>query len=236
MNMTPIATVASPFKEKFGIPRQACLIKHAEGKLLFHPPFDNPDAFCGLDDFSHIWLQFGFSENLRSAFKPSVRPPRLGGNKTLGVFATRSSFRPNALGLSLVELRKVVIEKGSTSLIISCPDLLDGTPIYDIKPFIKYTDQPESSSCGFASEPPRPTIEVAFTNQASRFLDGYSSPEGCTTLKLFISEIIGFDPRPAYQKDSPERVYGMRIYDLNIRWRVDHSKAIIETIEQVAAV
>lgn len=234
MNITPIATVCSPFKEKFGIPRQSVLIKHAEGKLVFIPPFDNPDAFIGLQGFSHIWLQFGFHKNVREQFKPSVRPPRLGGNASLGVFATRASYRPNALGLSLVELRSLETENGSTSLTISCPDLLDGTPIYDIKPYVEYTDRPKNPVSGFASTEPEARIKVKFSEKAVAFLEGEPKKEGCENLQLFISEIISFDPRPAYHQGTKNREYGMRIFNLDVKWSVENELATVHSLNTVS--
>lgn len=230
MNLQPIATIISPFKEKFGIPRQASLIQHALGKIAFHPPYDHPDAFVGLEGFSHIWVQFVFHKHLRDAFKPSVRPPRLGGNTKRGVFATRSSFRPNGLGLSLVKLHEIVIEKNSTSLLISCPDLLDGTPILDIKPYIDYSDRPENPACGYANTKPETQLRVEFSTLAKQQIARYSTPELCTDLKAFLEEIIGLDPRPAYQQ-SEDRIYGAKFFDFEIKWRVNNDEfAIIESM------
>jgi tRNA (adenine37-N6)-methyltransferase len=232
MNIYPIATVQTPFKEKFGIPRQSVLIKHAEGRLVFTPPYDNPDAFIGLEGFSHIWLQFGFHKNIREEFKPSVRPPRLGGNESIGVFATRSSFRPNALGLSLVKLIEIQTEKGSTSLVISCPDLLDGTPIYDIKPYVEYSDLPEAPLSGFANSAPEPELKVKFTRKTADFLEKQPTIKACKDVKRFLEEIIGLDPRPAYHKECVKRDYGMRIFDLEVKWVVEKEVAIVTNINQ----
>lgn len=231
MNITPIATVHTPFKEKFGIPRQSILIKHAEGSVVFTPPFDNPDAFIGLEGFSHIWLQFGFHKNIREEFKASVRPPRLGGNKSIGVFATRSSFRPNALGLSLVKLIEIQTENGSTSLVISCPDLLDGTPIYDIKPYVEYSDRPNNPLSGFANTAPERGLKVEFTKKASDVIQSQPTLKECKDLKCFLEEIISLDPRPAYHKKQAPREYGMRVFDLEVKWTVVEEVALITSIK-----
>ena len=233
MNLQPIATIISPFKEKFGIPRQAALIQNALGKIVFHPPFDHPEAFVGLEGFSHIWVQFVFHKHLTNTFKPSVRPPRLGGNTKRGVFATRSSFRPNGLGLSLVKLHEVVIEDNSASLLISCPDLLDGTPILDIKPYVDYSDRPENAVCGYANTKPEPQLRVEFSASAEQQIAHYPNPELCKDLKAFIEEIIGHDPRPAYQQNE-DRLYGAKIFDFEIKWRVKRNNiAVIESVAEI---
>jgi tRNA-Thr(GGU) m(6)t(6)A37 methyltransferase TsaA len=234
MNITPIATVHTPFKEKFGIPRQSVLIRYAEALLTFNPPYDNPAAFTGLEGFSHLWLQFGFHKNIRDQFKPSVRPPRLGGNQSIGVFSTRSSFRPNSLGLSLVELQAIKIDNGSVSLVISCPDLLDGTPIYDIKPYVEYSDRPAHPSCGFADAAPEPVLDVAFASEAEDVIRNHPRLDECKQLDRFIEELIKQDPRPAYHQANKERTYRMRIFDLEIEWQVEQKTAHIIKVSKVS--
>ena len=234
MTLEPIAKIVSPFKEKFGIPRQASLIQQANGQIIFSRPYDNPDAFIGLEGFSHLWIQFLFHRNIRDAFKPTVRPPRLGGNAKLGVFATRSSFRPNGLGLSLVKLHEIRTTDNSTSLLISCPDLLDGTPVFDIKPFVEYSDQPDNPVCGFANEAPQSRLSVEFTSVAARQLEQHPTPELCKNLKLFLEEMIGLDPRPAYQKNDGDRLYGAQVFNLEVKWRVTNDEsALIESIQKI---
>lgn len=224
----------TPFKEKFGIPRQACLIKNATAELNFLPPFDDVRAFTGLSEFSHIWLQFGFHQHYQKDFKPQVRPPRLGGNNKLGVFATRSSFRPNALGLSLVDLIEVIQSHDTTRLIISCPDLLDNTPIYDIKPYIAYSDQAINSESSYASAVPKRLLEVSFSSSAERKTrDLMKSSKNYNNLLNFIMEILSLDPRPAYKPNNDNRIYGTKLYDLDIKWVVKDDYVEVKDIQKI---
>lgn len=231
-DISPIGILHSPFKEKFGIPRQAGLIASAQAHVEFLPPYHDPNAFIGLDDFSHIWLTFGFHQNNIDNWRPLVRPPRLGGNKKVGVFASRSPFRPNGLGLSVVKLRKVETLANKTRLIIDCPDILDGSPIFDIKPYIHYSDAINNAKCGFAQATPRASLSVKFSDQSLLNLTSYSLEFG-EQLKELIIEAISFDPRPAYhQAQESGREYGLALYDLNIRWRVVTRCAEVLTIEK----
>ena len=234
MNIQPIGYVRTPFKEKFGIPRQACLIRNATAELNFLPPFNDARAFIGLNEFSHIWLQFGFHQHDQKDFKPQVRPPRLGGNNKLGVFATRSSFRPNALGLSLVQLLEVIQSHDTTRLIISCPDLLDNTPIYDIKPYIAYSDQATNSQSSYASTAPKQVLEVSFSSSAERKAqDLMTSSNNYNDLLNFIVEILSLDPRPAYKPGNDNRIYGTKLYDLDIKWVVKDGYVEVKDIQKV---
>lgn len=227
----PIGIVHSPFKEKFGIPRQTGLIKSCMAEIELFTPYNNPDTVRGLDQFSDIWLIFGFHQN-SNAWKPLVRPPRLGGNKKVGVFASRSPFRPNGLGLSRVELKEVITTGNKTRLKISCPDVVDGTPIYDIKPYIHYADANVNAICGFAPDTPKKKLVVVFTSKAQADLDKINvSIYG--NLRQFIVEILSQDPRPAYKKSNELKQYGFKIYDLNIIWIEQSGTAIVEKIDRI---
>lgn len=221
MHISPIAYARTPFKQKFGIPRQPSLIKSVDGTIELEKPYASPDSVKGLSEFSHIWLQFGFHQHEDAEFKPLVRPPRLGGNEKIGVFATRSSFRPNALGLSLVELKEVIAVDHKVRLIISCPDLLDCTPIYDIKPFIKYSDNAEHARCGYASNTPQSHLRVTIRDGVkSKMVFHYGSPHHLRMIDL-ITEVLSQDPRPAYRASKPdEKTYSMKLYDFDLHWKV----------------
>jgi tRNA-Thr(GGU) m(6)t(6)A37 methyltransferase TsaA len=229
----PIGTLHSPFKEKFGIPRQPGLILSAHALIELFPPYNDPNAFKGLDTFSHIWLTFGFHQNSVEKWKPLVRPPRLGGNEKVGVFASRSSFRPNGLGMSVVKLIDIETRMHSTSLKIECPDMLDGTPIFDIKPYIAYSDSIMDAQCGFAQEEPQAKLAVKFTKQSVLELN-YLEPELPNNIEQLISEALSLDPRPAYhhKESNSDRIYGIRLYDFNIRWRVKSGCAEVISIQK----
>ena len=212
-----IARVRSDFPEKFGVPRQAGLVPDLRARVVFEPEFAAPEALRGLEDFSHIWLIWGFSENADRGWSPTVRPPRLGGNARMGVFATRSPFRPNPFGLSCVEL--LGVEDGC--LIIGGADLVDGTPIFDIKPYVPYADcRPEALS-GFAPDPGR-TLAV-------RFLPGEEEKIPADK-RAALRGVLANDPRPRYQND-PERVYGLRFAERNIRFRVEGETLSVTAVE-----
>lgn len=231
-SLQAIGVLHSPFTEKFGIPRQANLITSAYAEIELYPPYNDPDAFHGLEAFSHIWLSFSFHLNADKPWRPMIRPPRLGGNKKIGVFASRSPFRPNSLGQSLVELREVRIQNNQASLIIACPDILDGTPILDIKPYIDYADATSDSRCGFAQEPPKPRLKVVlnkpFKDKAQQLSSSYPDD-----LLALIVEVISYDPRPAYKQDQDdEKLYKLRLYDLDISFSVEDGFATISDIEK----
>ena len=211
--MKIIGHIETDFKEKFGIPRQSGLVKESRGRILFEKEYKVPEAFRGLEDFSHIWVLWQFSEAVRDNFTPTVRPPLLGGNKRMGVFATRSPFRPNNIGLSALKLDTVEInEKEGVVLYVSGADLLDGTPVYDIKPYLPYADSIPDAVGGFTESLEERQLEVDFPSE----------------LLLMVSEdkqsslvaVLAADPRPSYQND-PERIYGMRFADYEVRFRVE---------------
>ena len=212
----PIAVVRSCFTDKFGIPRQSGLVPAARATLEFHPPYNNAQAFVGLEGCSHLWLQFVFHANRASGFRPRVRPPRLGGNKSLGVFATRSPVRPNPIGLSVVTLEEVVVTGGSAALIVSGHDLLDGTPILDIKPYVPYTDALSNAVNPVAPAPP-PTLAVRFSPGAAEQCRAHSPRTG-TDLTALLTQLLAQDPRPQYQTPDPSRRYAMTLFDLDVAW------------------
>ena len=206
-----IARIRSDFPEKFGIPRQSGLVPELRAKIVFEPEFRNADALRGIEGFSHLWLIWQFSAAVRDTWSPTVRPPRLGGNERMGVFATRSPFRPNAVGLSCVKLEGVAQEDGLGSvLIVSGADLMDGTPIYDIKPYLPYADAHPEARGGFAPAA-KETIRVEC---APELLE--SVPE---RQRAALLGVLAQDPRPQYQ-DDPARVYGMSFGGWDIKFRV----------------
>ena len=209
--MKVIARIRSDFPEKFGIPRQSGLVPQLRAKIVFEPEFRNPDALRGIEGFSHLWLIWQFSAAVRETWSPTVRPPRLGGNERVGVFATRSPFRPNAVGLSCVKLEGVAHEEGSGDvLIVSGADLMDGTPIYDVKPYLPYADAHPEARGGFAPSP-KETLAVDCPPELLAAL-----PEGQREALL---GVLAQDPRPQYQHD-PERVYGMSFGGWDVKFRV----------------
>ncbi len=217
-----IGLIESPYREKFGIPRQPGLVA-AEGGLRMLPDYAEPTMFEGLDGFSHLWLTFVFHANVAQGWRARVRPPRLGGNDRVGVFASRSPFRPNHLGLSVVELLEVVIGDG-VYLRLSGLDLLDGTPVLDIKPYVPYTDSIIGARAGFAPTAPE-RLAVTFVPG----LEGVLARR--PGMRELISDTLALDPRPAYHGDDPGRIYGIKLADLDVRWRVRE-----EGIEVVALV
>ena len=218
-----IGTLHSPYKEKFAVPRQPGLVPSAKAELEILTPYNDINAFNGLDDFSHLWLIFEFHKNIatteiENGWSPTVRPPRLGGNKRLGVFATRSPNRPNSIGLSLVEFHGLIQRDGKLFLSLSNIDLVDGTPIVDIKPYIPYADAIPNARAGFAQTSPERTLTVSFSEQANLQLQALS--EQYQDLQQFIIEVLQQDPRPAYKKLKPdEKIYAMHLSDFNIKWQ-----------------
>ena len=213
MDINPIAYIRTEFPEKFGIPRQSGLADNLRARIVFEPEYRNHDAVRGLEGFSHIWLIWEFSANRRSCWQPTVRPPRLGGNEHMGVFATRSPFRPNPLGLSCVSLERIDMDDREGPVIhVRGADLMDGTPIYDIKPYIKYADSRPHAVCGYVDTLPERTLKVVLHEEYSSLIED-------KTLIPALVETLSLDPRPSYH-DDPERVYGLSFADLNVRFKV----------------
>ena len=221
--MKVIARIQSAFPEKFGIPRQSGLVEELQARIVFEPEYRNADAVRGLDEFSHLWLIWEFSEAKRDTWSPTVRPPRLGGNQRLGVFATRSPYRPNPVGLSCVKLDRVEIDSNLGPVIhVRGADLMDGTPIYDIKPYLPYADCHPDAIGGFASDKPEEKLQVEIPDE----LCSVASGEVLSALRGVLAQ----DPRPAYQKD-PERVYGLSFAGMEARFQVDGDKLTVCGIE-----
>lgn len=230
-SLTEIGIVHSPFKEKFGLPRQASLITSCSAELELFRPFNTAEYVKGLEEFSDIWLIFGFHQHKQAKPKPLVRPPRLGGNKKIGVFASRSPFRPNGLGLSRVQLLDIENIDNKIKLIISCPDMIDGTPIYDIKPYIHYSDSNENALCGFAQESPECILTVEFSINAIENLSSLSKVT-YPRLQETIIELLSLNPSPAYKKAASKQTYGIKLYDLNIVWEQSGNLALVQSISK----
>ena len=211
--MKIIAHIENDFSTKFGIPRQSGLVNSLRSRIVFAPEYRNPDAFRGLEDFSHVWLSWEFSQAVRQKWSPTVRPPRLGGNTRMGVFATRSPFRPNPVGLSAVQLEEVVLHGADAPyLVVSGADLMNGTPIYDIKPYLPHIDSHPDARGGFAVPAAEHRLKVVFPEQ---WLE--KVPE---QLRDGLTEVLAQDPRPSYQHD-PERIYGFGFARLEVKFTVD---------------
>jgi tRNA-Thr(GGU) m(6)t(6)A37 methyltransferase TsaA len=218
-NLKIIAHIESEFPEKFGIPRQSGLVEELRAKIVFTPEYRVPEAVRGLEDFSHLWLIWQFSKAVRETWSPTVRPPRLGGNTRMGVFATRSPFRPNAIGLSCVRLISVEphTERGPI-ITVAGADLMNGTPIFDIKPYIPYADCQREATGGF-------------TDTAGSFLLEVDFPKALLNLvpeehRAALLGVLSHDPRPSYQ-NAPDRVYGMAFGGVNVKFRVDGNQLTV---------
>ena len=225
MEITPIAYIHTDFPEKFGVPRQSGLAKTLKGRIVFEREFRNPDALRGLEGFSHIWLIWEFSANRRpiGEWQPTVRPPRLGGNAHMGVFATRSPFRPNPLGLSCVKIASIETDTPDGPVInVTGADLMDGTPIYDIKPYIKYADARPEAVCGYVDMLQERMLKVVLPGDlAAKIEDREIIPSLIETLRL--------DPRPSYH-DDPDREYGMSFAGYNVRFTVNADTLVVTDI------
>ena len=224
--MTPIGTIHSCYGEKFGIPRQPGLVKCATATLELQPPYDAPEALRGLEAFSHLWIIFVVHQSLREQWKATVRPPRLGGNERIGVFASRSNFRPNPIGLSVVEL----LEIDGARLKLGGGDFLDGTPVLDIKPYIPYADRRPEATGAFAEHAPEPANRVKLTPEAERAIHALEN-ETRPALRQLVCETLTYNPRPAYRPDEPDRVYGTRIFDCEVRWKQVDSKVTVLSVD-----
>lgn len=225
--MTPIATVHSCFGEKFGVPRQPLLADASRAAIELLPPLDDPDAVAGLEENTHIWIVFQFHQ-AAGQWSAKVRPPRLGGNKKLGVLATRSPFRPNNIGLSVVRLLEVRTSP-RVELIVAGADLVDGTPVLDIKPYIPYADALANAHSAFADAQPEP-VEVSIPDNILQAARDYRDDWG-TDLPLLIQQVLAQDPKPAYQKPDPQRIYGMQLCGFNLRWRYGRNGIEVVALE-----
>ena len=221
--MKIIARIRNDFKEKFGIPRQSGILDSFKSRIVFEPEYRVKEALRGIDGYSHLWLIWEFSEAKRAGFSPTVRPPRLGGNKRMGVFATRSPYRPNPIGLSSVRLLEILdtADEG-TVLIVSGADLLDGTPIYDIKPYLSFTDSHPDAVCGFADEVKGYLLDVDFPEELLAKVD--------TGKRESLVRLLADDPRPSYIADG-DRIYTFSFADYEISFKVEDNLLTVTDVE-----
>ena len=223
MTVNIIARIRTELPEKFGVPRQSGLVPQLRGTIVFEPAYRNPDALRGLEGFSHLWLIFQFHQAVREGWSPTVRPPRLGGNRRMGVFATRSPFRPNALGLSSVRLDRVELDPALGPVLhVSGADLMDGTPIFDIKPYLPYTDSHPQATGGFTDGLAHAPLTVECSPALLEHIPA-DSREG-------LLGVLAGDPRPRYQED-PQRVYGLSFAGRNVKFTVDGDRLTVIAVE-----
>ncbi len=225
MKLAEIGRIHSCFDEKFGTPRQPGLAPATAAELVLVPPFDAPEVLRGLEGCSHVWLLFGFHLNVANGWSPTVRPPRLGGNRRMGVFATRSPFRPNPVGLSAVTLEGILDDGTRRGLLLGNHDLVDGTPVYDVKPYVPYSDAlPEARPpAGFDQAPGR--APVCFSEAAERALR-----EAPTELRRLIVDVLSLDPRPAYRRGEEGRMHGVTLAGHNVRWYARSGSFVVEEV------
>ena len=222
----PIGIIHSCYIEKFGIPRQSGLVKSATATLELFSPFNHPDALRGMDGLSHLWIVFLFHKTSDASWKATVRPPRLGGNQRIGVFASRSNFRPNSIGLSVVELLHI---QGST-LHLGGGDFLDQTPVLDIKPYLPYADCIPEATYPLANRPPEAKNTVTFSPEAQiavQTLENKQRP----ALRQLIIDLLTYNPQPAYLMNDPKRVFGTRIFDLDLQWAQTEENITVQKLE-----
>ncbi|ENM5814081.1 tRNA (N6-threonylcarbamoyladenosine(37)-N6)-methyltransferase TrmO [Vibrio mimicus] len=225
----PVAIIESPYQEKFAVPRQPRLVPSATARLKLLGECNCAEAIRGIEQFSHVWLLFLFDQNLAAGWKPTVRPPRLGGNERIGVFASRATFRPNGIGMSAVEFRGVSKEGDQYYLELGSVDLVNGTPIIDIKPYIPYSDSISNAQGGYAEQEPE-RIAVTFSEQAQQTLNAH--PEGHIR-RAVISEVLAQDPRPAYKKNrADDKLYAVNLYDWNVKFTVANEAIVVSAIER----
>ncbi|MFW2365921.1 MAG: tRNA (N6-threonylcarbamoyladenosine(37)-N6)-methyltransferase TrmO [Desulforhopalus sp.] len=228
--VVPIGVIHSCFTEKFGIPRQPGMVKSATARLELFTDYGREEMVRGLTQFSHLWVQFLFHQVIVEGWKPTIRPPWLGGRKRVGIFASRSPHRPNHIGMSAVRLEKIVREKNRFFLELSGVDFLDKSPVLDIKPYVPYSDCVESATCGYAHGR-QSEVDVRFSSEAEDFCKGYKVETGRNIYQL-IGEMIRHDPRPASQKKNKSS-FGMLLWDVNIRWSLAGGVCWIESCEKV---
>lgn len=225
ITIKPIAKIKSGFTDKFGIPRQSGLVENIHSQIIFEEEFRNKDSLRGLEEFSHLWIIWLFSENIREKWSPTVRPPRLGGNERVGVFATRSPFRPNPIGLSCVKIESIGIDKDYGPIItVSGADILDGTPIFDIKPYIPHTDLKNDALSGFSGKVYGHMLNVVYSDNVENVFPDREIVD-------IITALISQDPRPGYQKD--QREYGLTYDGYNVKFHVEDSTAIVTEVEKI---
>ncbi|MCP2003184.1 UNVERIFIED_ORG: tRNA-Thr(GGU) m(6)t(6)A37 methyltransferase TsaA [Buttiauxella agrestis ATCC 33320] len=225
-----IGVIRSPYKEKFAVPRQPGLVADGGGELHFLPPYNVADAVRGLEGFSHLWLLFVFHQTMAGGWRPTVRPPRLGGNARMGVFATRSTFRPNPIGMSLVELKGIRCQKDQVILQLGSLDLVDGTPVVDIKPYLPFAEAVPEAIAGYAQNAPAADMPVYFTPEVQQQL--LLLEKRFPHIERFIRQVLAQDPRPAYRKaEEPGKSYAVLLLDFNVRWRVTELGSEVFAVE-----
>ncbi|WP_341658820.1 tRNA (N6-threonylcarbamoyladenosine(37)-N6)-methyltransferase TrmO [Vibrio sp.] len=227
-SVEPIGFIESPYKEKFAVPRQPRLVTEARSRVRLINAANTPEAVRELDQFSHLWLLFLFDQNLEAGWKPTVRPPRLGGNQRVGVFASRSTYRPNGIGMSAVEMKGIDQVGEQVYLDLGNVDLVDGTPIIDIKPYIPYSDSIESAHGGYAEAAPV-TLAVSFSPAATEQLTKHRDTQH---VKTVIEQVLAQDPRPAYKKGKQDsKEYAVNLFDLNVKFSISDNLVTVTAIE-----
>ncbi|UGA54152.1 tRNA (N6-threonylcarbamoyladenosine(37)-N6)-methyltransferase TrmO [Vibrio sp. VB16] len=227
--LEPIGIIHTPYKEKFAVPRQPRLAPSATARIQLSGQSNSPEAVRGIEQFSHLWLLFMFDQNLHAGWTPTVRPPRLGGNERVGVFSSRSPFRPNGIGMSAVELKGVKQEEGQIWIELGSVDLVDGTPIIDIKPYIPYSDSIFDANGGFAQTEPK-LLKVVFSALADQQIGFHANKE---QVRAVINEVLRQDPRPAYKKNQIDsKEYAANLFDLNVKFKVNDELVIVTAIER----
>ena len=222
-----IGVIRSPYKEKFAVPRQPGLVIHGGGELHLVAPYNQADAVRGLEAFSHLWVVFVFHQTMEGGWRPTVRPPRLGGNARMGVFATRSTFRPNPIGMSLVELKGIRCQKDQVILELGSLDLVDGTPVIDIKPYLPFAEALPDARASYAQDAPQADMPVHFTSEITTQISELE--KRYPRLRDFIVEVLAQDPRPGYQHE-PGRVYGLLFAGCNVRFTVEEGVLTVREV------
>ena len=226
-----IGVIRSPYKEKFAVPRQPGLVADGCGELRLLPPYNQAEAVRGLEQFSHIWVLFIFHQTQNGGWRPTVRPPRLGGNARVGVFATRSTFRPNPIGMSLIELKGIRQQGSEIVLELGSLDLVDGTPVVDIKPYLPFVENIPDARAGFAQNIPLADMPVNFTIEAEQRL--LQEVRNHPNLRRFITQVLAQDPRPAYRKgEQQSREFAVHLSEFNVRWRVENGQTDVIAIDK----
>ncbi|GKX52595.1 tRNA (N6-threonylcarbamoyladenosine(37)-N6)-methyltransferase TrmO [Budvicia aquatica] len=231
LSIEPIGIIHSPYKEKFAVPRQPGLVADGCGELRLLPPYNQAEAVRGLEQFSHIWVLFIFHQTQNGGWRPTVRPPRLGGNARVGVFATRSTFRPNPIGMSLIELKGIRQQGSEIVLELGSLDLVDGTPVVDIKPYLPFVENIPDARAGFAQDIPLADMPVNFTIEAEQRL--LQEVRNHPNLRRFITQVLAQDPRPAYRKgEQQSREFAVHLSEFNVRWRVENGQTDVIAIDK----
>ncbi len=231
LSIEPIGIIHSPYKEKFAVPRQPGLVADGCGELRLLPPYNQAEAVRGLEQFSHIWVLFIFHQTQNGGWRPTVRPPRLGGNARVGVFATRSTFRPNPIGMSLIELKGIRQQGSEIVLELGSLDLVDGTPVVDIKPYLPFVENIPDARAGFAQNIPLADMPVNFTIEAEQRL--LQEVRNHPNLRRFITQVLAQDPRPAYRKgEQQSREFAVHLSEFNVRWRVENGQTDVIAIDK----